>query len=81
MNQRVVLDFGNQTTETYSKDYLLGWIRAELGNGKSPDDIWVTSLTSRHRPLDNRLTQDVWTRNLIRGPWKDVFLPLWTEAI
>ncbi|KLJ07727.1 hypothetical protein EMPG_16802 [Blastomyces silverae] len=63
------------------KDYLLGWIRAELENGKSPDDIWVTSLTPRNRPIENRLTQDVWTRSLIRGPWKDEFLPLWMEAI
>lgn len=53
-----------------------GWITAEIEAGKLIDDVVVTSITPRGRPVHTRLDHDVWTKSLLRGPWKNEFLPI-----
>ncbi|EGE08347.1 hypothetical protein TEQG_07322 [Trichophyton equinum CBS 127.97] len=63
--EKVVLDLG-------------GWIRAEVENGKGLEDIVVTSMTPKHRPIEIQLTKDVWIKSLLRGAWKEEFQAIWS---
>ncbi|KAE8342411.1 hypothetical protein BDV24DRAFT_162302 [Aspergillus arachidicola] len=75
--ERVVLDLGNGQYETFSVSYLLGWIMAEAEKGTPLHNIVVTSITLKGRPSDVKLSKDVWTRSLLRGPHKGKFLQIW----
>ncbi|EGE00721.1 hypothetical protein TESG_08015 [Trichophyton tonsurans CBS 112818] len=54
------------------------WIRAEVENGKGLEDIVVTSMTPKHRPIEIQLTKDVWIKSLLRGAWKEEFQAIWS---
>jgi hypothetical protein len=56
---------------------VVGWIMAEVEKGTPLDNIVVTSITPKGRPLNIRLDKDVWTRSLLRCPTKDQFLGIW----
>ncbi|KAH7305620.1 hypothetical protein BKA65DRAFT_601946 [Rhexocercosporidium sp. MPI-PUGE-AT-0058] len=75
---KVTIDLGNGKSETFSKEYLLGWITAEVMTaGKDVSSISVTTVTKNGRPVHISLSHDVWTTSLLRGPWKEDFQNIW----
>ncbi|CZT07517.1 uncharacterized protein RCO7_09770 [Rhynchosporium graminicola] len=52
-SDKVTLDLGGGKSETFSKEYLLGWITSEIMTaGKDAAGIKVTSLTKNRRPVE-----------------------------
>lgn len=75
---KVTIDLGEGKSETFSKEYLLGWITAEvLTGGKDASNICVTSITKNRRPVEISLNGDIWSTSLLRGPWKEDFQRIW----
>ncbi|RYP64671.1 hypothetical protein DL769_006579 [Monosporascus sp. CRB-8-3] len=66
---------------TFTKEYLLGWIGAQLADLRSLTDIRVQYCTSDGMMGEVQLTDDVWQHSLLRGPWKSTFAPIWDDYI
>jgi len=60
-------------------DIRKGWIDSQLYDSKPLTDITVQTFGGDGVMKRVQLTAEIWQRSLIRGPWKDSFLPLWNE--
>ncbi|KAL8884408.1 MAG: hypothetical protein Q9215_007536 [Flavoplaca cf. flavocitrina] len=80
VEDQVILDLGKGKQETYSKEYLLGWIGAEMRKGVRITDIVVESIDNQGKIRKVLLTSEIWITSLIRGPWKGSFVPLFQEG-
>ncbi|KAF3940247.1 hypothetical protein ABW19_dt0207811 [Dactylella cylindrospora] len=66
-------------TQSFSKEYVLGWINAEVSNGKTLNEIYLQHLNSDGQELNFPLNDNVWITQLLRGPAKVEFIQLWEE--
>ncbi|RYP70419.1 hypothetical protein DL771_005460 [Monosporascus sp. 5C6A] len=66
---------------TFTKEYLLGWIGAQLADLRSLTDIRVQYCTSDGMMGEVQLTDEVWQHSLLRGQWKSTFAPVWDDYI
>ncbi|KAK1763808.1 hypothetical protein QBC33DRAFT_573000 [Phialemonium atrogriseum] len=77
----VSIRVGDDDFVTFTKDYLLGWLDAELSRLKNPTKIVVQTIGPDGQPRDVPLTAEVWQHSLLRGPWRDAFAGIWDRHI
>lgn len=59
----------------------VGAIDTSIGEGKKITDVIVTARKSNNDERDIVLLKDIWLTSLVRGPWKESFLPIWNERL
>ena len=59
----------------------VGAIDTSIGDGKKLTDVLVTARKPDSHERDIVLSKDIWLTSLVRGPWKESFLPIWNERL
>ncbi|KAJ6257708.1 hypothetical protein Dda_7496 [Drechslerella dactyloides] len=62
---------------SFSREYVLGWINAEISNGKSLTDITLHHTDVDGQELNFHLSESVWVTQLLRGASREQFLVIW----
>ncbi|KAJ5902338.1 hypothetical protein N7495_002866 [Penicillium taxi] len=77
IEELVTITLADGERRTFNKEYMLELIRSRFSSARPLTEIELQTFANGEL-VKTKLTREIWEGSLVRGPWKDSFLEIWT---